>query len=217
MNILLVEKADFSNTFPGLNEVSAHLDQKARKNQIIESWESNGYRPEVCFSMAYTDNEILLEYFVTEEYFKAEKTETNQEVYEDSCVEFFVMPDEEDGIYYNLEFNAIGTCLMGSGSSRENRLRSDPGLISGIRRSGSAGEETLKESAGKYSWTMTIAIPLSIFFHHDIKSLEGKSFRANFYKCGNKLTVPHFVAWNKIITDKPDFHQPRFFGLLRFV
>ncbi len=39
---------------------------------------------------------------------------------------------------------------------------------------------------------------------------------ANFYKCGDKLTVPHFVTWNSIGTNKPDFHQPKFFGELYF-
>jgi hypothetical protein len=39
-------------------------------------------------------------------------TRSNQQVYEDSCVEFFVAPSN-DGIYFNFEFNAIGTILMG--------------------------------------------------------------------------------------------------------
>ena len=77
------------------------------------------------FTIAYTGREILLKYYVKENWFKAEKTESNQMVCEDSCVEFFVSP-ADDRIYYNLEFNGIGTCLLGSGTGREGQ---QPGLI----------------------------------------------------------------------------------------
>ncbi|MFR4039417.1 MAG: carbohydrate-binding family 9-like protein, partial [Butyricimonas faecalis] len=38
----------------------------------------------------------------------------------------------------------------------------------------------------------------------------------NIHKCGNKLPHPHFVTWNPIPTEKPDFHRPEFFGTLIF-
>ena len=50
-----------------------------------------------------------------------------------------------------------------------------------------------------------------------VKDLKGKIFRANFYKCGDKLTVSHYVTWNLMGTKKPDYHQPEHFGLLKFV
>ena len=39
---------------------------------------------------------------------------------------------------------------------------------------------------------------------------------ANFYKCGDKLQTPHFLSWNPIDLEKPNFHCPEFFGMLRF-
>ncbi|MBN1687411.1 MAG: hypothetical protein JW852_12195, partial [Spirochaetales bacterium] len=168
------------------------------------------------FSLAYTSKEILLKYYVTEDYFKAEKTKTNEMVCEDSCVEFFVSP-ADDGIYYNLEFNGIGTCLMGSGAGREDSTRVDPGIVDGIRRKTSAHLRATEEKKGKFSWTLTLAIPFKIFFRHDISGLKGKVFRANFYKCGDKLSVPHYVTWNPVETNTPDYHRPEFFGLLKFV
>ena len=41
--------------------------------------------------------------------------------------------------------------------------------------------------------------------------------RANFYKYGDILTIPHYVTWNQVGTEKPDYHQPEYFGLLKFV
>jgi hypothetical protein len=215
MKILEVSKLEFDAAFPELNIISTNLDGLRKNNIDLLNWKDFDYKPEVAFSIGYTDYEIMLKYYIGEEYFKAEKTESNQMVCEDSCVEFFTSPGN-DGIYYNIEFNGIGTCLLGTGTSRETSKRADPWIIAGIRRMTSVGEEPVKEKRGKFNWTITIAIPLNVFFHHKITALKGKSFRANFYKCGDKLTVPHYVTWSPVRTPKPDFHRPEFFGMLRF-
>jgi len=212
-----VIRTGLKSAYPDLEEISSWIDDKCRKIPIESiNWVEYEYKPEVSFAIAYSNNEIFLKYYVTENYFKAEKTDSNQEVYEDSCVEFFVLPDD-DGVYYNLEFNGIGTCLFGSGTDRRNNKRADPLIISKIRRLCSAGKYPVREQAGEYCWTITIAIPFEVFQYHSIRELKGKRFRANFYKCGDKLTVPHYLTWNEVRTGKPDFHQPEYFGALIFV
>ena len=217
MKVIEVYKLETESAFPDLEEVSSRLDQQPGRNRIETiNWADYHYKPEVDFAIAYSNNEIFLKYFVKENFFKAEKTETNQMVCEDSCVEFFVSP-ASDGIYYNLEFNAIGTCLLGSGTARENSSRADPQIVSKVRRLSSSGKKPFKEKAGEFNWTLTIAIPMEVFFRHKIKNLSGKSFRANFYKCGDKLSVPHYVTWNPVGTERPDYHQPAYFGVLKFM
>jgi hypothetical protein len=217
MKVLEISKIEFINSLPSLEEISEKLDKLKDRNRIETlNWRDFSYKPETLFSIGYTDRELLLKYYITEQYFKAEKTETNQMVCEDSCVEFFVSP-ADDGIYYNIEFNGIGTCLLGSGTARENSTKADPEIINKIRRKTSVGNVPVKERKGGFSWTITIAIPLSLFFHHKINSVKGKTFSANFYKCGDMLTVPHYVTWNPVGTAKPDFHQPGYFGVLKFI
>ena len=217
MKVAEVKKTDIKSSYPDLKKISASLDKQKERFRIDTiNWEVFNYKPEVEFSIAYSENEIFLKYYITENYFKAEKTETNQMVCEDSCVEFFVSP-EEDGIYYNLEFNGIGTVLLGTGTGRENSTRANPEIISKIRRLSSVGEKPVKEKSGEFKWTITIAIPFEVFFHHKVKNLKGKTFRANFYKCGDMLTVPHYVTWNPVGTENLDYHQPKYFGLLKFV
>ena len=217
MKIAEVQKLELKPAYPGMEEISARLDeQKGRLLIDTINWNGYDYKPDVALSIAYSDHEIFLKYYITENYFKAEKTDINQKVCEDSCVEFFVSP-EDDGIYYNMEFNAIGTCLLGIGTNRANNKRIEPDIISKIRRLTSAGTEPFREKTGVYAWTITVAIPYEVFSHHQIKDLQGKIFRANFYKCGDKLTVPHYVTWNPVGTEKPDYHQPEHFGLLKFV
>jgi Carbohydrate-binding family 9 len=216
MKVIEVKREVFSEPVPALEEISDRLDKLGKGHKIdILNWDAYTYKPDVRFNIAYGENEIFMKYYVREDHFKAEKTETNQMVCEDSCVEFFVSP-LDDAIYYNIEFNAIGTCLLGSGTGRHDSKRASAEIISGIRRMGSAGREAIPESAGKYSWTLTIAIPLATFFHHRITELKGKTFRANFYKCGDMLSVPHYVTWNAVGTEKPDYHRPEYFGMVKF-
>jgi len=217
MKVAEVKRIEFKSAYPGLDEISAKLD-KQNERLLIDTinWKEYNYKPEVSLSIAYGDNEIFLKYYISEDYFKAEKTESNQKVSQDSCVEFFVSP-ESDGIYYNLEFNGIGTCLLGTGTARENSIKANPEIISKIRRLSSAGEIPVMEKEGEFEWTITIAIPFEVFFHHTVKDLKGKTFRANFYKCGDMLQIPHYLTWNPVGTEKPDYHQPGYFGLLKFV
>jgi len=215
MKVIEVEKLSFSTDFPSLDEISRSLENLKKEHIDVLNWSNYDYKPDVNFSIAYTDKEILLKYYVTENYFKAEKTESNQMVCEDSCVEFFVSPSD-DGIYYNFEFNGIGTCLLGAGTGREDSKRVDPALISKIRRQTSVGDKPVSERKGEFSWTITLAIPFDVFFRHDVKDLKGKVFRANFYKCGDMLSVPHYLTWNPVGTSNPDYHRPEYFGLLKF-
>lgn len=217
MKVLEVKKLEFGTKYPDLDEISVRLDNLVAREHIkIINWKEYNYKPEVTFSIGYTDEELLLKYYVTERYFKAEKTQSNQMVCEDSCVEFFVSP-VDDGIYYNMEFNGIGTCLLGTGTGRENSTRVDPKIISKIRRKTTVGNQPVKEREGDFSWTITMAVPFTVFFRHDVKNLKGKVFRANFYKCGDMLSVPHYVTWNPVGTPGPDYHQPEYFGLLKFM
>jgi len=216
LKTIRVVEFGFEEDYPDLAELSAGMDNLRLVNFIDNlNWDKTGYKPEVKFKIAHGKKEIYLKYYVREEYVKAEKTGVNQDVYEDSCVEFFVSP-AEDGIYYNFEFNSIGAFLAGSGTGRHDSRRTDPGMASLIRCLPSLGNEPFPERKGEQEWTLTVAIDTAMFFRHDIKSPEGCEFRANFYKCGDALTKPHYLSWNPVLAEKPDFHRPEHFGIICF-
>lgn len=217
MKTIEVKQELFEKRIPGMDDISRRLDNHGAGHLIDNlNWKEFSYKPEVRFNIAYSENEIFLKYYVKEDYFKAEKTETNQMVCEDSCVEFFVSPSD-DGIYYNIEFNAIGTCLMGSGTGRKDSTRVPAEIVSKIRRLGSRPGSPVKEIKGSIGWTITVAIPTEVFFKHKTGLLKGKTFRANFYKCGDMLSVPHYLTWNPVGTPSPDYHRPEYFGILKFI
>jgi hypothetical protein len=128
-------------------------------------------------------------------------------------VEFFVSFGDEPG-YYNFEFNCAGTCLLSFGEERANRKMTSANLIKSIAFQSSIKPATNKDAS--IGWELTLVIPFDAFQYHEITSMKGKKCRANFYKCGDDLPEPHFLAWNTINTEEPDFHRPEFFGNLEF-
>ncbi len=194
-----------------------HRDRKAFGLHTIDNvnWpEHYPARPEVHFAIAHTGGSILLKYFVDEEYTLATVIKDNGPVWTDSCVEFFIGLDDS-GYYYNLECTCIGTTLLGLRKQRDVFTRADQNVIDTIRRRPSLGVEPFAEKRGP-AWDIEIEIPVSAFFRHDIGDISGMSTRGNFYKCGDNLTVPHFLSWNPIDNPKPDFHLEKFFGRLEF-
>ena len=174
------------------------------------------YKPDVKFRIAYSDAGILLHYRVTEQSIRARFANDNDSVWTDCCVEFFSQP-EDDGYYYNLECNCIGTVLCATGNTRNERTRATEDVLKSISRWSSLGRDTFEEIEGEKTWELALIVPTSVYFKHNITSLAGKTFKANFYKCGDALKVPHFVSWNPINIEKPDFHRPDFFGEIHFV
>ncbi len=196
-------------------EVPALLDQQQIPFQVLNcvNWEEFPYRPQVRFRLVHTGKAFLLNFRVREETIRARYGEDNGDMWKDSCVEFFLSP-AGDGVYYNLECNCAGTILIGAGSTRQGRMRAGKQITSLVDRWSSLGREPFEERPDTDGWDVALVIPVEAFFQHRIRSLNGREIRANFYKCGDELTTPHFISWNPIHTPKPDFHRPEFFGKL---
>ncbi len=177
-------------------------------------WSNNGYMPEARFCMAHTANGILLKYTVKEKHIKAVYRQVNDPVYKDSCVELFIAFDNESN-YYNLEFNSLGTALVGFGSGKNNRTFVNIRLIEGIQRD--CRIKTARDNNGLIEWELVLHIPFTVFEHHHITSLSGRECLVNFYKCGDDLPDPHFLSWSNIIYPQPNFHLPEFFGSVEFI
>lgn len=215
MKELIVKKIDAA--IQSAEVIPALLDKEQIEFQPIHTvnWADYPYRPSVSFRIAYTDDALLLHYKVKEETARARYGGDNEAVWTDSCVEFFLSP-EEDSIYYNLETNCIGTALLGGGSGRENREHASPSVMKEILRWAGLGHQPFEERTGGVEWEVALVIPNTVFFKHQISSFAGKTIRANFYKCGDELRTPHFLSWNPIQLEKPNFHCPEFFGTLLF-
>src|SRR5690606_29137424 len=166
------------------------------------------YTPDVKFQIGYDRKHIFLHYVVEEEYVKATYIRANENVYEDSCVEFFISLDGKKN-YFNFEFNVLGTGLIGFGPQvKGERKRLDNETIEMV------DTYTFSQKVnGHKTWEIYIVIPQEIL---QVDNLEGKTYHANFYKCGDGLPNPHFLSWSPIDFPKPNFHLPEFFGEIKF-
>ena len=173
------------------------------------------YCPKMEFGVAYTDDAILVHYRVEEQSVRAVAQHDNDNVWEDSCAEFFISP-AGDGLYYNVECNCAGTLLVGVGEGRNNRELAAPEITKLIDRWTTLGRTPFDTREQPAKWELALRIPFAVFFRHNITSLDGLTLKGNFYKCGDKLPVPHFISWSPIGTPQPDFHCPQYFGELKF-
>jgi len=213
---LLVKQLSASESIT-ITEIGAMLEKEIQLQAIaLVNWDAFPYAPDVKFRIAHANDQIWLKFYVSENHILAQHTETNSATHKDSCVEFFVDP-EQTGSYYNFEFNCIGTVHLAYGAGRHERVFIPPAIIENeIQIVSSLGNRPFTEKSGEYSWEMTVVIPKSVFIHNKGLELKQLTANANFYKCGDDTSQPHYLTWSPVGTERPDFHQPNFFGLLRF-
>lgn len=194
-----------------LKALSAMMDKLQHQVIDITSWADYAYKPGVSFAIAHTDDSVVLKYYVKEKDIQAKHNKINEAVYKDSCVEFFIAFDE--GGYYNFEFNCIGNCLCGYGPAKQDREALPVAQLQRIKYQATIHRTSAQANA---EWELLVVIPVDVFSIHSLSSLKGLTATANFYKCGDELPEPHYVSWTKIETAQPDFHQPKYFGELKF-
>lgn len=192
-----------------LASLTQALDALPRHRLAEMPWPGDYIKPTVAFAVGHDQHCIYLKYYVQEQQVQAKYRQTNGPVYKDSCVELFIAFNDELA-YYNLEFNCLGTCLVGFGEDRHNRQLLPASTVEKIQAWAALTVD------GQVTWELTLAIPATVFSAHRIATFQGMQARANFYKCGDELPTPHYLTWSPVQAPQPDFHQPEFFGELRF-
>ncbi|MDD4992793.1 MAG: carbohydrate-binding family 9-like protein [Paludibacter sp.] len=170
------------------------------------------YKPDCRFKIARSNESLFIHFKITEKNIHAWYANDHDPVWKDSCVEFFCqLPDQLS--YFNFEFNCIGTCLASKRDSRtDNIIPFTTEEISSIKRYASLGNAPFDTRPGVSEWKLTVEIPFSLIGF--ISGELPETINANFYKCADESSVPHYLSWNLITTPKPDFHCPAFFGKL---
>ena len=176
--------------------------------------------PQTQVKMAYDSLNLYLIFRVDDQYVLANATQTNGRVWEDSCVEFFFSPCENSqSEYFNLETNCIGTLLM----QYHNIIEQKDEMVPVVKSKEILIATTLSgpipvEMVPPVVWVVEYSLPIHILssYGKTIQPAAGISWRANFYKCADKSSHPHWLTWSKVNYPKPRFHLPEFFGYLVF-
>jgi Carbohydrate-binding family 9 len=185
--------------------------------------ESSDHRPVVQAKVLHDNQYIYILFDVQDKYVRCVHTGFQNSVCRDSCVEFFCQPAGcED--YLNFEFSCGGSFLV---YHIIDATRTDKGLAD--------YEELTLEDAGSMQiyhtmqfvvepeitedthWNLAARIPLSLFTKYCKEpngDVSGSTWRANFYKCGDKTSHPHWVSWQPV--EVLNFHLPQCFGEVVF-
>lgn len=138
-----------------------------------------------------------------EQAIRAEETGPLGRPCEDSCLEFFLSPMPGDTRYVNIEFNPNGCMWLGLGDGRfRTRLLPEEDWFQP------------KPFAIPDGWGIEYRVPFDFLrtLFPGFSPAPGHVLRANCYKCGDKTDRPHYLAWNPVASDTPNFHRPRDFG-----
>ena len=134
-----------------------------------------------------------------------------QAVYLDSALECFLKLGDEG--YMNIETNSAGARLQEFGKTRRDRISLFDLVPGGFPVT--AGRE------GDY-WTLLIELPLTglmgLYPKIDDSSFKKRfTFSGNFYKTGTnpEAQTSHYGMWNNIQSESPNFHMPKYFGVLK--
>jgi len=187
------------------------LEPQSVENQPWPQYQTDAT---VSFCIAHNHQNLILKFEVKEKQLNAAIRQENADVHKDNCVELFIAIGEDDA-YYNLEFNCLGSAKIGYGTGKEDRTMLHKEAINQIQVYATLDFKTNVPDP-LFVWEMFLIIPKTVFQFSTITTFEGLKCRANFYKCGDNLKEPHFLAWNMIHSALPDFHQPEFFGELIF-
>lgn len=178
--------------------------------------------PVVQAKLLYDDRALYVMFRVNDRYVRAVAQQHQDAVYRDSCVEFFFtpQPDSAQG-YLNLEMNCGGTMLL--------HCQRAPGQDSALFSESDLAQIDVKHSLPKIVdpeitdptvWAVAYRFPtrlLSRYFPAEVhQPASGVTWRANFYKCADDTSHPHWLTWSPVLFDRPDFHRPQSFGRLEF-
>lgn len=156
--------------------------------------------------ICYSGEGLYVHLAAREQNIRAEHQAPLSMVCEDSCMEFFFRPMEDDLRYFNFEINPNGCTYIGFGPNMPDLVRLVP-----------QEEDTLlrkKVCRTQDGWEVFYTIPVSMIrvFFPDFALTPGKVLYANCYKCGDETVQPHFMSWNLMNCDTPSFHRPQDFG-----
>jgi len=184
--------------------------------------ESSSHRPRTFVKLLYSEDALHGIYEVHDRYVRCVRSNYFDEVWKDSCVEFFAQPKPDRG-YFNFEFNCGGAFLCSyiidpertpNGFKAFTKVPWEVGRQIHVRTSLPRIIE--REISEPMVWTLQFLIPFTVFepFAGKLGEIAGQVWRGNFFKCAEDVSHPHWASWSPV--DEFNFHLPRCFGEIQF-
>ena len=177
------------------------------------------HQPQTEAKLLYDDQAIYVIFRVKDQYVRAIAKETHGKVWQDSCVEFFFTPDKTiEAGYFNLEMNCGGTFLLNLNTKARYGRSLDLADCQQIEVAHTLPKIIDPEITQPTTWCVEYRLPIDIIekYANVSRPAPGVIWRANFYKCADRTSHPHWLTWNKVDHPTPNFHLPEHFGHIKF-
>lgn len=176
--------------------------------------------PRAEVKIIYDNMAVCVMFRIEDRYVRATATAHQDNVFKDSCVEFFFTPgpDLSKG-YFNLEMNCGGTMLFHfQMQPREDRIVIPVSECQKIKRMHSLPRLVDPEIEVPVVWSVAYRIPIALLrrYCRVITPAPQALWRVNFYKCADDTSHPHWLTWTPVALPGPNFHHPQSFGFLNF-
>lgn len=184
--------------------------------------EGSDHRPRTFLKLLYSESGLRGIFRVEDRYVRCTRTQYMAPVYKDSCVEVFIRPKPGSG-YFNFEFNCGGALLASYITDPE---RVPGGFRDYIPLPPEDGRRVVifhsmpgvvdPEVDGPVVWFIEFFIPFGLLekYAGPIGDPAGQQWRANFYKCADETSHPHWASWQPV--HSLNFHLPECFGEIEF-
>ena len=176
--------------------------------------------PKTQAKLLYDDKNIYVFFIVQDNYVRSVAKAHHGDVWADSCVEFFFTPgvDISQG-YFNVETNCGGFVLMRHQIVEGVEQKSvDISDIDKMNIKHSMPQIVEPEIAEPTVWTLKYTLSFEMIEKYAplVRPNTGIKWRANFFKCADKTSCPHWLTWSVVEKPKPQFHLPQYFGSIEF-
>jgi len=178
------------------------------------------YKPHTEVKLRYNNTNLYVIFCVRDQYIKCVTDNHNGPVWHDSCVEFFFSPDITNSQnYFNIEVNCSGYAYMAF--QRVPKIDYDLFTIEDIETTKIAhtiNDLVIEEIEQPMDWFIEYKLPFEILGQYTKfpSPVKGDIWRANFYKCAENNSHPHWLSWAKIKNPQPDFHLIQYMRTLKF-
>jgi hypothetical protein len=176
--------------------------------------------PLVQARLGYDEAALAVIFRVEDQYVLARAGQHQDIVCTDSCVEFFFAPGKDISAgYFNLEMNGGGIMLFHFQTiPRRDAVALDPDRVARVEVAHSLPSTVDPEIAEPVTWTVEYRLPVAALegFCPIDRPAAGVVWRANFFKCADASSHPHWLTWATVNRPQPDFHVPGDFGQLVF-
>ncbi len=140
----------------------------------------------------------------------------------DTCVEFFMAPQQDKAGYFNIEVSLNGTALVNYHKNQAKPFE-DFGPISeedfkAVKISGNANRVILPEITEETEWWLSFSFDAEMPIRYTDAvvppELSGQTWNANFYHSSDFSSHPRWFTWAPISAF--NFHLPECFGKIYF-